>query len=59
MGNYNSSTGTYSFGGVDISNKIILSDQATYQLYAIEAVCIFAIGYLSISELERLSDAFF
>ena len=59
MGNYNSSTGTYSFGGVDISSKVILSDQATYKLYAIEAVCIYVIGYITITELERLSEAFF
>ena len=58
MGNYNSSSGTYSFGGVDISSKVILSDQATYKLYAIEAVCVFVLGYVSLTELTRLFDTF-
>ena len=58
MGNYNSSTGSYSFGGVDISSKVILSDQATYKLYAIEAVCVFVLGYVSLTELTRLFDTF-
>ena len=57
MGNVDSN-GQGSFGGVSYSNKVILSDNATYKLYAIEAGCVYVLGYVALTELGRLSDTF-
>ena len=57
MGNVDSN-GQGSFGGVGYSTKVILSDNATYKLYAIEAACVYVLGYVTLTELGRLSDTF-
>ena len=57
MGNFNSS-GQADIMGVSVSNRYILSDKATYELYAIEAGCVYVMGYLALTELGRLSDNF-
>ena len=57
MGNFNSS-GQGSILGISVSNRVILSDTATYKLYAIEAGCVYVLGYLTLTELGRLSDTF-